>query len=357
MNAWRSLFLVNELNELQNYKIINTNLSLFLYALFMQGFGLRYWANHDPVLGTERNNAEESWVIFFFISTLVMYTIAIVQYVGRYAIKKWYPLKTEEFTDLCSITNISVMLFDDSFGGYYIHGCSPYGFTEISTEKLRRSLEQESRGQGQIRGLSPDNPTLQTYQVFIPIQLFEKYRTQYVNELKNSINECQSSNQALSGAASKFFSREKAIPSGLSIDKTETPRRVMNKLFMRCVEQVRGDPKRYIKKRTWFERLINRIPNEITGKNAEPVFYKDPWFSFGSFFLLGMDWDFVMLDSCIMAFIMQVTVYEKSDNLNIKLLLGVLVAYLLDQGLFFIRSFNGRRNLARHTLVDDKFLF
>ena len=51
------------------------------------------------------------------------------------------------------------------------------------------------------------------------------------------------------------------------------------------------------------------------------------------------------------------TVYEKSDNLNIKLLLGVLVAYLLDQGLFFIRSFNGRRNLARHTLVDDKFLF
>jgi len=146
VNAWRSLFLVNELNELQSYKIISTNVTLFLYGLFMEGFGLRYWTNFDPELMTTRNNAEESWVIFFFVSTLVMYSIAAVQYVGRYAVKKWFPLKTEEFTDLCSVTNISVMIFDDSFGGYYIHGRSPYGFTEISSEKLRRSLEQEARG-------------------------------------------------------------------------------------------------------------------------------------------------------------------------------------------------------------------
>ena len=121
--------------------MISTNITLFLYALFMEGFGLRYWTNHDPNLMTKRSNSEESWVTFFFVSTLVMYSIAVVQYVGRYLVKKWFPLKTEEFTDLCSICNISVMIFDDSFGGYYIHGRSPYGYTEISTEKLRRHLE------------------------------------------------------------------------------------------------------------------------------------------------------------------------------------------------------------------------
>jgi meckelin len=146
VNAWRSLFLVNELNELQSYKIISTNMTLFFYALFMQTVGLRYWTVHDPELRRTRNNADESWVIFFFVSTLVMYVIAAVLYIGRYAVRRWFPLKTEEFTDLCSVTNISVMIFDDSFGGYYIHGRSPYGFTEISTEKLRRSLEQEARG-------------------------------------------------------------------------------------------------------------------------------------------------------------------------------------------------------------------
>ncbi len=79
-------------------------------------------------------------MIFFFVSTLVMYTIAGVQYGLRYAVKKWYPLPTEEFTDLCSVTNISVMIFDDSYGGYYIHGRSPYGYTEISSENLLKSL-------------------------------------------------------------------------------------------------------------------------------------------------------------------------------------------------------------------------
>jgi len=45
VNAWRSLFLVNELNELGSYRIISSNITLFLYALFMEGLGLRYWTN------------------------------------------------------------------------------------------------------------------------------------------------------------------------------------------------------------------------------------------------------------------------------------------------------------------------
>ena len=132
---------MNELNEIQNYRLISANTSLFCYALVMQGFGIRYWTANDPLLQTEKTNSEENWVIFFFVSTLVLYTIAAIQYIVRYLIKRWYPLKTEEFVDLCSVCNISVLIFDDSFGGYYIHGRSPYGYTEISTERLRRSLE------------------------------------------------------------------------------------------------------------------------------------------------------------------------------------------------------------------------
>ena len=68
----------------------------------------------------------------------------------------------------------------------------------------------------------------------------------------------------------------------------------------------------------------------------------------------GLDWDFVMLDCCILAFCIQVSLYDA--DLDIKLLLGTLVAHILDESLFFIRNYRGRRNLARHTLVDDKFL-
>lgn len=106
----------------------------------------------------------------------------------------------------------------------------------------------------------------------------------------------------MSGAASKFFSRENAIPKGLNIDKTETTKKIMNKLFMRCIEQVRAEPKKYIKERGFIDHLFNRPPIEDL-KNDRPVLFKDKWYSFGNFFLLGMDWDFVMLDSCIMSFI------------------------------------------------------
>ena len=70
---------------------------------------------------------------------------------------------------------------------------------------------------------------------------------------------------------------------------------------------------------------------------------------------MGMDWDFVMLDSCVTSFVIQVSVYDQ--QLYVRLLLGVLVCYLLDNLFFFVRSYRSRRNLSRHTLVDDKFLF
>jgi len=189
VNAWRSLFLINELNELGSYRLISSNLTFFIYALVMEGLGVRYWTNEDPTLSLVKTNSDENWVIFFFVSTLVMYTIAGVQYGGRYLLKRWFPLKTEEFTDLCSISNISVMLFDDSFGGYYIHGRSPFGGTEISSEMLRRSLKMEARGKGQIRGLSPEDPDLQTYQIYIPRDLFRQYRVNYVQELNSAVTE------------------------------------------------------------------------------------------------------------------------------------------------------------------------
>ena len=195
---------------------------------------------------------------------------------------------------------------------------------------------------------------MQTYKIYIPIRLFNQYRTNYLHELNTSINETASRNNALSGAASKFFSRDNAIPMGLSIDKTEATRKVTNKLFMRCIEQVRNEPKKFIKQRSFLDKLFNRPPTYDLQKN-QPVLYRDEWYSYSNFFLMGMDWDFVMLDSCIVSFIIQISVYD--TQLYVRLLLGVLVAYTLDSGLFIVRSWKGRRNLARHTLVDDKFLF
>ena len=186
------------------------------------------------------------------------------------------------------------------------------------------------------------------------MNLFETYRRQYVQELSSSVTEAANAGTALQGTATRFFQRDKSIPHGLDIDKTETTRKIMNKLFMRCIEQVRNEPKKYIKERSLIDQLFNRPPIEDL-KADRPVLYKDKWFSFGRFFAIGLDWDFVMLECCLLAFAVQVSLYDAS--LDIKCLLGTLLAYIMTEGLQFIRDFKGRRNIARHTLVDDKFLF
>jgi meckelin len=45
-------------------------------------------------------------------------------------VRIWYPTKPEEFIDLCTISNISIFILDDSIHGYYIHGKIPGGIAE-----------------------------------------------------------------------------------------------------------------------------------------------------------------------------------------------------------------------------------
>ena len=57
-----------------------------------------------------------------------------------------FPTPIQNFTDLCSIANISLMVFDKEFHGYYLHGMSPSGTSEGSIGELKRALELEAKG-------------------------------------------------------------------------------------------------------------------------------------------------------------------------------------------------------------------
>ena len=175
LNAWRYLFLVNELNELQTTKLINTELNFFLYGLLMEGVGLKYWITHDPDLNLSDNNSPENYVLFYFVTVSVIFGCGVIQYCFKMLTSPCNALKTEEFCDLCSVSNISVMMFDYTHGGYYIHGRSPSGFTEVSAEKLRHQLLFESYGKSNMRGITYEDPDLQTYAIYIPTEMMKRY--------------------------------------------------------------------------------------------------------------------------------------------------------------------------------------
>ena len=78
VNAWRSLFLLNELNELQSTKLISTNFTLIAYAVLMEGFGFKYWTSHSPDLELENLNSPLNYTLHFFVTTLIIYGVGIL---------------------------------------------------------------------------------------------------------------------------------------------------------------------------------------------------------------------------------------------------------------------------------------
>lgn len=126
----------------------------------------------------------------------------------------------------------------------------------------------------------------------------------------------------------------------------------MNRLMQTYIEKVRVEPKEYIRDRGSLSRWLGLMPSMY---NADvPIMFKDGWMNFSSYFLSGLDFDFLMLDVLVVSFID--IVGNKDANLESRLMLGILVAYLVDNFLIFLRTYYGRRNVAKHTLADERFL-
>jgi len=58
----------------------------------------------------------------------------------------WIPTSVQDFVDLCSISNVSIFILDETLHGYYIHGKTPGGTAEVNAEELELALEAESKG-------------------------------------------------------------------------------------------------------------------------------------------------------------------------------------------------------------------
>ena len=51
--------------------------------------------------------------------------------------------KLRQFTDLCSVSNISVFIMPHKLFGYYIHGHSVHGHADTNMREMNRNLLKE----------------------------------------------------------------------------------------------------------------------------------------------------------------------------------------------------------------------
>lgn len=342
MNPWRRLLIVNEFNELQGQKHISSELILILFLVVAEGFGYKHWSLMEPTLSTLKSDSPESHPLNFFVITCIVFGIGVLQYALTMLIALKYPPPYVEFVDLCAVANISVIMFNEDLNGWYIHGKSPSGAADVSSERLRLNLEAESQGNATIRGITTSHPDAQTFEIFLPNKMIEDYRKNFLAPVMTAIETRNQSNRVNYGELQRAMSSGPALPPGLAMSELDQTKELMNKIMKKYIEQVRAEPTRYIREKRWYERLLNLPPVE----NRFPVMFADSWMpSFAQSFLFGMHFDFMMLEVLVIACLDMSFVAaddpEAGANAVAKpvngLVVGVLVAYVVDYILIGIR--------------------
>jgi len=67
----------------------------------------------------------------FFLATFIMWSIVIVQYILLRISYMVNDPSLTEFTDVCSVANISILILVDNVHGYYIHGKAPWAQSDV----------------------------------------------------------------------------------------------------------------------------------------------------------------------------------------------------------------------------------
>ncbi len=106
--------------------------------------------------------------IIFFLPALVQYIVYILFY------RRFVEDRIINFIDLCSVSNISVFILIDNLYGYYIHGRSPHGTTDVNMRDMMLNLEREGKQMSGTRGLQAKSDE----QTFI-MRVDRTFRLQY----------------------------------------------------------------------------------------------------------------------------------------------------------------------------------
>lgn len=136
-------------------RFLRPETTIFWFAFFLKGLGYEYLSKSDPDLNTINDSMQpQNYVLLFFLSSFVFLLIGIVQYILS-MINSWvFSNKYLEFMDLCSVSNISMIIMDTYLHGYYVHGEAPWVSSDIVMSQLKKNLDNEGKGVGIKRGIT-----------------------------------------------------------------------------------------------------------------------------------------------------------------------------------------------------------
>lgn len=172
---------------------------IFLIIAASDGFGLKYFGQQSVEFNYMETDAPYDYVLGFFVIFAILFSVATVSYFIQTGLAIWNPPPYLDFVDLCSVTNISIILFNNELKGHYIHGKCPTGSSDIGPLRLRLNIESEMAGNANVRGMhnSPEYADKQHFELLMPRGMIENYRKHFLTKIRQMIDSANKEEQML----------------------------------------------------------------------------------------------------------------------------------------------------------------
>ncbi|CAF0727533.1 unnamed protein product [Adineta steineri] len=335
VSAWRTYFVANEFNEIQTFRRIHVSFHLLFVLFLLKVINLENLALAGPDITLSaptfdgNYTAEYNRIFRIGIAFPVLLGTGFIQYFFYIIFyQRFIENKIMNFIDLCSVSNISVFILDQNRHGYYIHGRSPHGTTDVNMKDMLMNLERESRMLSGTRGLQANS----TEQIFI-MKINRTFRMQY---------------DLLFRKYSDFVGpRRSKKDKEHYTDVLLESYRNLNSFLCSYIDHSLPAHEYYVRNRYLVEKLFNyEFQIGMTGYN-DSLFFVDNEKTFTEILFYGEENSL---------FIWNIITFLFIDFLSSNYVLAAIVTYLLNLIAVALRNSFGRKNLSKKTLVPRELL-
>ncbi|THD26645.1 Meckelin [Fasciola hepatica] len=333
VSVWRTIYVANEWNEIQTHRKTSSLITFASVLFFMKVVGFENLASTDAhsrfTVDPLQYQSEDSRIFRIALILSIMLITGIVQWFLLIAVwERCSSDRLRSFADLCSVSNVSMFILSQANFGYYIHGHSPTGRSDLDLGGLAMMLAAENVGVAARRGITTDSDD-HTYRMALPSAFRQAFNRLY--------------EPLLSGARVGPKSGKNKL--GFVNFTTIEVYQALNRFLIRFISRDDPDGLRYrIVRRRALEDILD---GEFEDTTYEGLFYLDDGNSFGDVLYYGNE---------ILLFVFDALLFCLVDLLGNNLILDALIALLVSTIICQLRSDLGRRNLARKTMIDERFL-
>ncbi|XP_046906171.1 meckelin [Hypomesus transpacificus] len=331
VSIWRTYFVANEWNEIQTIRKINPTFQIMAVLFLLEVVGFSSLTLREPWAVLERPpqafSPPSSLTLRYGLAASLWLCLGLLQMVFFTVFhERFVEDKIRQFVDLCSISNVSVLLLSHRCFGYYIHGRSVHGHADTNMEEMNSNLKREAEALCGQRGLLPNTDT-QTFQISITNRLRQQY-----DRIREPLSRRNGPSRLVDASLNNPF------------DQSTKAYHTMNRFLGSIIDHAHRDMDYVVKDKLLLEKVIGMEFMEPIDKS---IFYNDESHSFSDMLFYGNEATLLIFDTL---FFCVVDLGAQSFTL------AAVLTYLQQMIICLIRNAFGRRNLANKTLVDQRFL-